>query len=181
MLAAAPCAEWRALIALGYYTGARLTDLARLTWGAWDRGQNAIGFKQKKTGGAVWVPVHPGLAARLSELPAGIAKAPLLPRLATKGSSGKAGLSAQFRKAMERAGIAPGIARARPGPAGRSVSRLSFHSLRHSFTSELARAGVPPEIRQQLTGHADLGSHKTYTHLELESFRGAIAALPALP
>jgi integrase len=98
----------------GLLTGARLTDLARLQAGAWDRAQNAISFNQKKTGGAVWVPVHPGLAARLSELP-GVGKAPLLPRLSGKATSGKSGLSAQFRKIMEKAGIAPGIARARPG------------------------------------------------------------------
>jgi uncharacterized protein YbjT (DUF2867 family) len=71
------------------------------------------------------------------------------------------------------AGIAPGLARAHAGKAGHSVSKLSFHSLRHSFTSELARAGVAPEIRQRLTGHADLTSHKTYTHLELAGHRGA--------
>jgi len=82
---------------------------------------------------------------------------------------------------MLAAGIEPGIARERSGKAGHSVSKLSFHSLRHSFTSELANSGVPPEIRQKLTGHADLGTHKTYTHLEVATFQRAIAALPSLP
>ena len=86
-----------------------------------------------------------------------------------------------FRRIMERAGIDAGVARERAGKAGHSVSRLSFHSLRHSFTSELARAGVPPEVRQQLTGHSDLASHKTYTHLELDTLQKAVTALPALP
>jgi site-specific recombinase XerD len=87
----------------------------------------------------------------------------------------------QFRRIMERAGIDAGVARERAGQAGRSVSRLSYHSLRHSFTSELARAGIAPEIRRQLTGHSDDTSHRKYTHLEVDSFRGAIAALPAVP
>jgi integrase len=36
LLAAAPDAAWRALIALGFYTGPRLKDCSRLTWGAFD-------------------------------------------------------------------------------------------------------------------------------------------------
>ena len=52
---------------------------------------------------------------------------------------------------------------------------------RHSFTSQLANAGVPPEVRQQLTGHSDLSSHRIYTHLEVDTLGKAIAALPALP
>ena len=181
LMAAAPDVEWRALMALGYFTGGRLIDLSRIVWSAWDREQNAISFKQKKTGGAVFVPVHPALASYLAQLPAGVGRAPMLPRLSTKSGTGKSGLSMQFRRIMERAGIDAGVARERAGAAGRSVSKLSYHSLRHSFTSELARAGIAPEIRQQLTGHADDATHRKYTHLELESFRGAIAALPALP
>ena len=60
---------------------------------------------------------------------------------------------------MARAGIEDGIARQKKGDAGRNVSRLSFHSLRHSFTSALANAGVSAEVRQKLTGHADDKSH----------------------
>jgi integrase len=181
LLAAAPDDEWRALIALGFFTGGRLIDLSRLSWGAWDRGQDAISFKQKKTGGTVMIPVHPELARYLAQLPAGVGKAFMLPRLSGKSGTGKSGLSMAFKRIMERAGIEPGIARERAGAAGRSVSRLSFHSLRHSFTSALANAGISPEIRQQFTGHADLDTHRKYTHHELSSFRTAISTLPALP
>ena len=181
LIAAAPDAEWRALIALGFFTGGRLIDLSRLPWGAWDRAENAITFKQKKTGATVMIPVHATLAGYLAELPAGIGAAPILPRLSTKGGTGKSGLSMAFKRIMAAAGIDAGVARERAGRAGRSVSRLSFHSLRHSFTSALAAAGVPAEIRQQLTGHSDAATHQTYTHHELDSFRRAVATLPALP
>ena len=86
-----------------------------------------------------------------------------------------------FKRIMAAAGIDAGVARERAGAAGRNVSRLSFHSLRHSFTSQLANAGVPAEVRQQLTGHSDLSSHRIYTHLEVDTLGKAIAALPALP
>ena len=173
--------EWRALIALGYFTGGRLIDLARLDWSAWDRDAETITFKQKKTGGVVVLPVHAELAQYLQRLRAGVGKASILPSLSIKSGHGRSGLSMQFKRIMERAGIDPGVARERSGKAGHRVSKLSFHSLRHSFTSALAAAGVAPEVRQQLTGHADLKSHKNYTHPELETFRRAIAALPALP
>ena len=185
LLTAAPDDEWRAFIALGYYTGGRLGDLSQLTWGAIDRTQNTISFRQKKTehktGGAVLIPIHPELGRYLSKLPRGIGKAPLLPHLSTKRGNGKTGLSSTFKGIMAAAGIDAGIARERVGAAGRRVSKLSFHALRHSFTSELARAGVAPEVRQLLTGHADAGSHKTYTHLEIDTLTRAVTALPSLP
>jgi hypothetical protein len=73
---------------------------------------------------------------------------------------------------MERAGIDDGVARKKDGKLGRNVSRLSFHSLRHSFNSAMANADVPLEIRQKLTGHASQDMNKHYTHLELGSLRG---------
>ena len=39
---------------------------------------------------------------------------------------------------------------------------------------------MPPEVRQQLTGHSDLSSHRIYTHLEVDTLGKAIAALPGL-
>jgi integrase len=53
-----------------------------------------------------------------------------------------------FKRLMERAGIDDGVARKKDGKLGRNVSRLSFHSLRHSFNSAMANADVPLEIRQ---------------------------------
>ena len=58
-----------------------------------------------------------------------------------------------FKRIMERAGIEAGVG---PTKERRNVSKLSFHSLRHSFNSALANAGIPPEIRQLLTGHSSL-------------------------
>jgi integrase len=180
LLVAAPDVEWRTLIALGYYTAGRLMDLSRLSWAAVDRQAGTIAFVQKKTGRAVLIPIHPALESYLKLLRPGIGKAPLFPTLSQKSGTGKSGLSMAFGRIMAKAGIKPGIAREKLGARGRNVSKLSFHSLRHSFTSELARAGIAPELRQLLTGHSDLASHKTYTHHELETLRAAVGALEAL-
>jgi integrase len=66
------------------------------------------------------------------------------------------------------------------GKQGRMFSKLSFHSLRHTFTSALANANVPAEVRQKLTGHGDAAMHQRYTHLELQPLQAAIATLPSV-
>jgi integrase len=72
-----------------------------------------------------------------------------------------------FKRLMQRAGIDEGVARKKDGKVGRNVSRLSFHSLRHSFNLAMANADVPLEIRQKLTDHVSQHMNKHYTHLEL--------------
>lgn len=99
--------------------------------------------------------------------------------LAGKSGAGKSGLSMQFRRIMERAGIRGRVLREAAG-AGRSQSSLSFHSLRHTFNAALANAGVPVEIRQKLTGHASPEMNAIYTHHELEPLRAAVALIPSL-
>jgi integrase len=78
-------------------------------------------------------------------------------------------------------GCLTGVARKKDGKLGRNVSRLSFHSLRHSFNSAMANADVPLEIRQKLTGHASQDMNKHYTHLELETVRRAVHSISRLP
>jgi integrase len=68
----------------------------------------------------------------------------------------------------------------RYGKLGRNLSRLSFHSLRHTFHWAMANADVPPEIRQKLTGHASQDMNKDYTHLELETVRRAVESISRL-
>jgi site-specific recombinase XerD len=62
----------------------------------------------------------------------------------------------------------------------RKFSQLSFHSLRHSFSSALANAGVSADVRMKLTGHKSIDVHQRYTHMQLEPLKKAIAALPGL-
>ena len=48
------------------------------------------------------------------------------------------------------------------GKAGRGRNELSFRSLRHSFNTAMANAGISQEIRQKLTGK------KGWTRMEFE-------------
>jgi integrase len=179
--------DWKGMILAGYYTGARMSDLARLKWSNIDLEEKTITFWQKKTEAKspkakVKIPIHPELeeyliSGPLSDNP----NAPVFPQLHQKPGSGKSGLSMAFKRIMQRAGIDGGIIRERRGAAGRSVSALSFHSLRHSFNSALANAGVSQELRQKLTGHASEAMNTLYTHHELETIRSAVASISRLP
>jgi integrase len=176
--------DWKGAILGGFYTGLRLKDVTDLLWETIDAGLMKIELvprktRRKKKNRKVVLPIHPVFAAWLKKQTRGIGKAPVFPSLAGKGGGGKSGLSSMFRRIMERAGIQGRILRERNGE-GRSQSSLSFHSLRHSFNSALANAGVDQEIRQKLTGHASAAMNEVYTHRELEPLRAAISALPTV-
>jgi integrase len=133
-----------------------------VTWRDIDLAEKTITFVQRKTGSSVQVPIHQDLYDYLVGLPRSDSpKRPVFPKLFNKPGAGKSGLSMAFKRLMERAGIDDGVARKKDGKLGRNVSRLSFHSLRHSFNSAMANADVPLEISQKLTGHAsqDMNKH----------------------
>lgn len=176
--------DWKGAILCGFYTGLRLKDVTELLWQTIDAGLTKIELvprktRRKKKHRKVLLPIHPVFAAWLRKQTRGIGKAPVFPSLAGKSGAGKSGLSMAFKRIMERAGIHGRILRERNGE-GRSQSSLSFHSLRHSFNSELANSGVEQEIRQKLTGHASAQMNEVYTHRELELLRAAIATLPTV-
>ena len=72
------------------------------------------------------------------------------------------------------------LIRLKSGGQGRTVRTLSFHSLRYSFNSAMANAGVSQEIRMKLTGHVSPEMNKGYTHHELEPLRAAVRAIPSI-
>ncbi len=52
-----------------------------------------------------------------------------------------------------------------------------WHSLRHTFCTELARAGVPVNVIKELAGHKSIETTLRYMHTDREAKRGAIDAL----
>jgi integrase len=166
--------DWRGAILLGYYTGARLGDVANMRWDAIDWHNKIIRFTPSKTKRPVTIPLHPDLERELLKN-AGVGKASMFPSLAGKGTGGKHGLSGRFAAIMQKARIEGKRTQA---SGGRTLSSLSFHSLRHSFNSAMANAGIPQEVRQKLTGHTSAETNKVYTHHEIRTLREAIGTLP---
>jgi integrase len=179
LIKAAPSEDWRGAVLCAYYTGLRLRDVADLEWSAVDLDGHTITVTTRKTLRTVTVPIHPQFYAWLEKQTRGIGKAPVFPSLAGKSGGGKSGLSMAFKRIMERAKIKGRLLRNATG-AGRSQSSLSFHSLRHSFNSAMANAGVAPEVRQKLTGHSSLEMNAQYTHHELAPLRAAIGVIPSI-
>ncbi len=179
--------EWKGLIQVGCYTGLRLGDAKSLTWKNIDFERRSIRvFPSKRKRGAkrkeLEIPMHPALEKHLRECSAraGSSDAPIFPFLSQQPVNGKAGLSLSFRHLMERIGIESEEAGDRDIKGkGRRVYRLSFHSLRHTFVSDLANAGVSEEVRKKLAGHTS-DVHERYTHFQLKTLRDSIEKMPSL-
>jgi len=170
--------DWRGLILLAFYSGQRLLDCANLRWRSIDLVSDikTIRFAVRKTGAEVVSVVHPALEDYLLSLPAAKSDdAFVFPTLAERSASV---LSKRFGELIALANIDRGLLRERTTQGARSVSALSFHSLRHSFSSILANAGVSEERRMALTGHSTRDMHAKYTHHQLEQLRDAISVLP---
>ena len=57
-----------------------------------------------------------------------------------------------------------------------------FHALRHTFISNLGKAGVSPKTTQSLARHSDINlTMNVYSHLELQEQSEALKQLPPLP
>jgi integrase len=172
LIGAAPI-QWQTLILVAFYTGARLRDCSRMEWSAVDLAEGFITFRQGKTNKKVVLPIHPALSEHLLERAGQDQCGPLCPLLSATSASA---LSQQFNLLMRKAGIDSLAVR----ESRYAFRAKSFHSLRHSFTSTLADAGVSADLRMKLTGHRSLGEHLGYTHMELAALRGAIDLLPRL-
>jgi integrase len=170
--------DWKTLVLLGYYTGARISDCANMRWGNVNLTKGALEFTPAKTKAFVVVPLHPDLEGHIQSL-AGNDRPEvfLCPTLAGRKPGGAHGLSQNFKRLMVNAGI---DCKSGTGKGERTFSKLSFHALRHSFNSALANAGVSQEIRMKLTGHKTVGINTKYTHHELEPLEAAINRLPSI-
>ncbi len=173
--------EWKTAIMLGAYTGQRLGDCVSITWDCLDMENHVLRFRPQKTRHQkrdLVLPLHPDLEMHLMDLPEQKGQ-PLCPTLSQAKIGGRSGLSRQFQTIMKKAKIEKRSIEA-GGEEGRVFNKLSFHSLRHTYVSQLANAGIAPDVRQLLSGHSDDKSHAVYTHTKLDTLRKAIETLPRI-
>jgi integrase len=186
--------EWKTAILLAYYSGLRLRDAVSLSWDnanfelrqiryfprKSNRGLSRRPDWKKHVSGQLEVPLMLEVEAHLLSLPSSDDPAgKLCPALAAKSTGGNRGLSRMFQKVMAEAGIYSDRGVEKKGK-GRQFKTLGFHSLRHTFVSELANADVPADVRRQISGHSDEKIHERYTHLGLDTKRRALAHLRPL-
>jgi integrase len=174
--------EWRGIVLFGLYTGQRLGDIARLTWQNVDLDRGELAFVSRKTKRRQLIPIAPPLQKFLLSLEAGEdPEQPLFPRaFAVKRTSP---LSQQFYDILANVGLVERRQRSHAGTGkGRSsrhtFNEVSFHALRHTATSLMKNAGIPPAIVMDLIGHDSAAVSAHYTHIEEAAKRRAIESLP---
>jgi integrase len=182
--------EWRSLVLFGFYTGARLSDVAKLTGQSLDLVTEEVSYVSRKKGRQVVVPMAGALLRHVQTLPAGDdPKQPLHPRaFETVTKLGQAQrLSNQFADILADAGLIPARShnvedeKKRKGRDGRrNLSEISYHSLRHTAVSLLKTAGVSGAVAEDLVGHDSAEMNRRYTHIEAPAKRAAVDKLPVI-
>lgn len=166
--------EWRVFIALAYYTGQRQQHVAKLRCDEIDLDTGVITFPPfKARRKPTIVPIHPKLEKILVDYGRVAPGDYLLPHIA--------GFDHRNISRAFRFQILPKIGLEQPRPEsqkdGRVFAKWTFHSLRHSFVSHLADAGVNEAVRMAIVGHANKSTHLGYSHAEIESLRESLKKL----
>ena len=181
--------EWKRLFTIGIYTGLRLGDCCCLAWNSVNLERGVIQLIPTKTrkhahGQPVTIPIHPQLKAELEialvsdhERRACAAAAFVNPTLADWYKTSKwrisHGLELIFKAAHIETSVKIEGRRTRTPEA-------TFHSLRHTFVSLAANAGVPLPVVQSIVGHSSTAMTRHYYHENEDVLRQAVAAIPAI-
>jgi integrase len=176
--------EWRGLILFGLYSGQRLGDLAGLTWQNVDLQRGELRLVTNKTGRRQIIPLAAPVLNYIATLPAGDKPdAPLFPRaFAIMQEQGRTGnLSNEFHGILVAAGLAKKQSHHATGKgrdAKRARNEISFHSLRHTATSLLKRAGVSDAVAREFVGHDSKAVSEHYTNIDSATLKLAADKLP---
>ena len=190
---------WHTLFLVGIYTGLRLGDCCKLDWRNVDLTHDVIQLIPSKTrrhahGQPVTIPIHPVLRAALVEQYAygckgvtvsgqrqggdsKVLSGPVLPEIAEGYRRSRWWVSQEIAKIFKAANIETSVKL--EGRRTRTPE-ATFHSLRHTFVSLAANAGVPLHIVQSIVGHESTAMTRHYYHESAEALKKAVAAIPVL-
>lgn len=179
--------EWYNLFLIGIYTGLRLGDCCNLDWSCINIAQGVIQIIPSKTrrhshGRPVTIPIHQTLGAALLEsekLKVNNEKlnGPVLPTISETYARSRWQISNVLTRIFKRACIVTSV---RIEGRKKLTPEATFHSLRHTFVSFAANAGVPLHIVQSIVGHESTAMTRHYYHENIEALKSAVAAIPAL-
>lgn len=181
--------EWYKLILVGIYTGLRLGDCCRLDWSQVNLAEGVIQLVPQKTRRhhqrLVTIPIHPTLGSALlgqpypqaAEVSSKYISGPILPTIAELYVHSRSTVSDRITSIFKAAQITTSI---RYEGRKRRTPVATFHSLRHTFVSLSANAGVPLHIVQSIVGHESTAMTRHYYHESVDALRSAVNAIPAL-
>ena len=155
----------RDIIIVAYYTGMRLSEVLNLQWNSIDIKNSNLTvssnehFVVKNKKDRI-IPIHPIVGNLLK------------PRLTKKTGEyifSKSGIlyrqeyiSKKFKKAVRDAEL---------------PEKIHFHTLRHSFASNLVQNGISLYVVKELLGHSSISTTQIYSHLKNDNLVNAIATL----
>ena len=172
--------ELRTLFAVGIYTGLRLGDCALLDWGNVDLTRRMISVVPRKTkrhahGKPVVIPIHAVLSAVLAETPPDARTGYVMPKIAEEYGRASSLVTRRIQKHFQACGIRTAH---KDNEDARAVVEVGFHSLRHTFVSLSANAGVPLAHVQAIVGHSNPAMTRHYFHVSENALQNAVGALP---
>jgi site-specific recombinase XerD len=156
----------RLLLALFAYSGLRRSELLGLDCDDVDLERRLIRVRNAKGGRQRVVPVHPGLVPLFLAYAA--ARPPTADPALFLGVHGRrltpSTMALTFRRYATVAGV-------------NKRKRITPHTLRHVFATELLGAGANLRQIQELLGHKHLDSTQRYTRVNAHQLRGAVKRL----
>jgi site-specific recombinase XerD len=156
----------RLLLALFAYAGLRRSELLGLDWQDVDLDRRLLRVRKAKGGRQRTLPIHPALEPLFVDylqIRAGDAEPALFVGVHGKRLS-QTILTQTFLRYARAAGVT-------------ERKRVTPHTLRHVFASELLRAGANLRQIQELLGHKHLDSTQRYTRVTAHDLRGAVKRL----
>ena len=185
--------QWYLLFLIGIYTGLRLGDCCRLDWSQINLAAGVIQIVPRKTRRhhqrMVTIPIHPKLGAELLASQVKVKgegeqwncstslSGPVLPEIAELYGRSRWRVSHELSRIFKAANI---ITSVRLEGRHRRTPEATFHSLRHTFVSFAANAGVPLHIVQSIVGHESTAMTRHYYHENIAALKSAVAAIPVL-
>ena len=176
--------EIRIIYHIGMYTGQRLKDCVLMQWQNIDLDRKRIFVKQFKTGKEVSIPLAPELSDALHEALTWKMDLYVCPKSAARYNQtneqgknvGNNLIDIDVLRVIRWIGLEPSVKV--PGRK-KKMTVYGFHSLRHSFASFCAEAGVPKAVLLSILGTESEIADKYYTHVGEAAQQQAIAAVSA--
>lgn len=182
--------EWHTLFLIGIYTGLRLGDCCKLDWSQINIAQGVIQLMPEKTrrhhGRIVTIPIHHALGSALIEAmgkneaegtPLPHFTGPVLPSICEWYRTARWRVSGYLGEIFKAAYITTSI---KIEGRRHKTPEATFHSLRHTFVSFAANAGVPLHIVQSIVGHESTAMTRHYYHENIDALKSAVNAIPTL-
>jgi integrase len=174
--------EIRIIYHLGMFTGQRFKDCIMLRWDQIDLNRKRIWVKQFKTGKEVTIPMAPKLLEVLLEAKEWKKDHYICPNVAARYNQldkngknvGNNLVNIDALRVIKWIGLTPSVKV--PGRK-KKITVYGFHSLRHSFVSHCAEAGVPKAVVLSIIGTNSDIVDKHYTHIGDEAQEQAISQL----